>query len=619
MKNIPAGKIHVRSGELLRRENANRSYMMRLESADLLSNYYIEAGLSALYTDDVSAHTGWEHPSCQLRGHFLGHWLSAAAMRYAASGDMEIKARADFIVDELARCQAENGDGWAASIPEKYFHWIARGKNVWAPHYTVHKLFMGLVDMYLMAGSEKALKIAHDFAGWFHRWTMTFTRDQMDDILDFETGGMLEIWAEMYRITRDGMYLDLMERYYRGRLFDRLLAGEDPLTNMHANTTIPEIMGCVRAYEVTGEEKYRKIAEAYWKCAVTDRGTYATGGQTCGEIWTPKLEMRARLGEKNQEHCTVYNMMRLADALLRWTGESVYGDYIEKNLYNGIFAQAYWKGSFTHGARSDYPDHALLTYFLPLHGGARKGWAGEKDAFFCCHGTLVQANADLGRYIAYCDDNSVTFSQYFDSDVTAAIAGQEISLSLREDSLSGSVMTFSTNSASQTLSGETICRHLPGYALHRIAVKCAAPAQFTLKVRIPGWCAASAEVYVNDNPAEITMEKGFACISRLWNDGDTVQLILPRSLRAEALPDDPSTVAFCYGPITLAALCDEERTLYADDPAHPENMLRPDNEREWGSWKYTFRTTGQMHGLRLVPLMNVGYDGYSVYFPIEKK
>ncbi len=106
--------------------------------------------------------------------------------------------------------------------------------------------------------------------------------------------------------------------------------------------------------------------------AVTERGAYVTGGQTCGEIWTPMGKFSARLGDKNQEHCTVYNMMRVADFLFRVTGESKYMDYYELNLYNGIMAQAYWKGNFTHGQASEHPDSALLTYFLPLRSGAHR-------------------------------------------------------------------------------------------------------------------------------------------------------------------------------------------------------------------------------------------------------
>ena len=169
---------------------------------------------------------------------------------------------------------------------------------------------MGLVDVYKIMKLEKALDIADHLADWFHRWSGEYTREQFDDILDVETGGMLEVWADLLEITGKDKYKDLLNRYYRGRLFDPLLEGKDVLTNMHANTTIPEIMGCARAFEVTGEKKYLDIVKAYWKCAVTDRGIFVTGGQTQGEIWTPKMKFKARLGDKNQEHCTVYNMIR---------------------------------------------------------------------------------------------------------------------------------------------------------------------------------------------------------------------------------------------------------------------------------------------------------------------
>ena len=89
---------------------------------------------------------------------------------------------------------------------------------------------------------------------------------------------------------------------------------------------------------MTGDARWRAIVDAYWRCAVTEPGLFRTGGQTCGEIWTA-LRRPAHLSEKNQEHCTVFNMMRLADYLLRWTGDVAYADYWERNLINGILAQ----------------------------------------------------------------------------------------------------------------------------------------------------------------------------------------------------------------------------------------------------------------------------------------
>src|SRR5690606_9044218 len=101
--------VVISDGELLRREAENRAYLMSLSSDNLLFNYRLEAGRYSGRTIPDDAHGGWESPVCQMRGHFLGHWLSAAAIHYHKTGDMELKAKADSIVDELAKCQRDNG------------------------------------------------------------------------------------------------------------------------------------------------------------------------------------------------------------------------------------------------------------------------------------------------------------------------------------------------------------------------------------------------------------------------------------------------------------------------------------------------------------------------------
>ena len=393
--------VDLHDADLLQKREAARAYMLKLTSDNLLRPYRQEAGLWSEPGMPEGIHWGWESPTSQLRGHFLGHWLSAAAMSAAATGDREIRGKAEAVVDGLELCQQANGGEWLGSIPEKYLERIAAGSQVWAPHYTVHKTFMGLLDAYRHIGSAKALELAENWAKWFHRWTSAFSREKMDDILDFETGGMLEIWAELLGITGRTEYRELMDRYTRRKLFDLLLDGSDPLSNMHANTTIPEILGAARAWEVTGETRWLDIVKAYWELAAERLPRSATGGSTTGEIWVPEHRLPHRLGDKNQELCTVYNMMRLAEFLLRHTGETRYADYWERNLRNGVLAQGFWKGSLTHGAKADHPLSGLVSYFLPLRSGSVKLWASETEHFFCCHGSNVQANATHAGGIFY--------------------------------------------------------------------------------------------------------------------------------------------------------------------------------------------------------------------------
>lgn len=618
MKEIWGQNVTLRDGGLIRRGNANRAYMMRLNRENLLLNYYLEAGLFTAPFLPEGIHGGWESPTCQLRGHFTGHWLSAAALHYYATGDAEVKARADYIVDELEKCQRENGGQWAGSIPEKYLHWIAQGKSVWAPQYALHKTLMGLADMAEYAGSEQALRVAGNFARWFAQWADGFSREAFDDILDYETGGMLEIWAQLYEMTRDDLYPDLMARYYRGRFFDPLLQGQDVLTNMHANTTIPEVIGCARAYDVTGEPRWREIVEAYWEQAVCQRGSYATGGQTCGEIWTPKNELAARLGGKNQEYCTVYNMMRLAGFLFRWTGEARYAEYCELNLYNGIMAQSYWQGNPANGEVWDHPDHGLLTYFLPLAPGSVKNWASETQAFFCCHGTLVQSNAQLGRGIYYQDDDGLYVCQYLDSEASFTVRGQSVSLSQTRDTLAGSFHLESTSDAKQGVSATTtLVPHNPDAHIACFTFHAGDSVTFTLRLRVPEW-AEGWQLHLNGERIEPdSIQNGFALLHRVWSKADVLRFVLPMHIVAVPLPDEPAKVAFRYGPVLLAGRCGNEPRLYLKPEQTPADLLAHDNEREWASWKSTFRITGQPNGIQLAPLYEIGYEPYTVYFPTE--
>ena len=616
MKEIKGSNVKLFEGELLRREERNREYLMKLKNVHLLRNFQLEAGRYTGRGSDGTAMNGWEDPSCQLRGHFLGHWLSAAALRYQETGDREIRAKAEVIIDELALCQKDNGGRWACSIPEKYLNWLGVGKMVWAPQYTVHKLFMGLVDCYRILQYPTALEIADKLADWFYDWSGQYTREEFDNILDCETGGMLEVWADLLEITGDEKYRTLLSRYYRGRLFDPLLEGKDVLTNMHANTTIPEVLGCARAYEVTGEEKWLRIVESYWKCAVTDRGYYVTGGQTQGEIWTPRFKLKARLGDKNQEHCTVYNMIRLAEFLFRQTADPAYMHYIELNQQNGIMAQTYWQGIPVDGK----PGSGLLTYFLPMKAASRKDWAGEMDSFFCCHGTMVQANAAWNQRLLYQDADQLFVTQYVNSELRTQVGDIEVKIGVRQDYMNGSLMTSSENNARQTIGDvASVFANKPDFRKYVLTVSCDRETEFTLNLRIPFWIRKAAKVFVNGELSVETAETNrFVSLKRTWKRGDQVMLIFPIGLEFVTLPDDDSMGAFRYGPDVLAGITREERLLFleSDDPT---TELSVDTERQWGDFRTFYRTENQDPGINFVKLNEVGYEPYQIYFKVKRK
>ncbi|MDP3179219.1 MAG: glycoside hydrolase family 127 protein, partial [Spirochaetaceae bacterium] len=476
---FPPSDVQLLDAELLQKRESDRAYLLKLSSDNLLRPYRFEAGLWSQPGKPEDIHWGWESPSSQLRGHVLGHWLSAASLHAAATGDRELRGKAEAIVDGLELCQEANGGEWLGSIPEKYLELIAAGRRVWAPHYTIHKTFMGLVDAYRYIGSSKALELAESWAKWFYRWTSSFSKERMDEILDFETGGMLEIWAELLGFTGKSEYRALLDRYTRRKLFDRLLEGSDPLSNMHANTTIPEVLGAARAYEITGEARWLDIAKAYWELAAEKLPRWATGGGTTGEIWVPKDRLPHRLGETNQELCTVYNMMRLAEFLLRHTGEARYADYWERNLRNGVLAQGFWKGSLANGAKADHPLSGLVSYFLPLRPGSVKLWASETDDFFCCHGTNVQANATHTGGIFYKAGSALAICQLIESRLSWEREGELSTVEIRRVDLAGDIQRIDDVAPAHPAP--------PDRQVFEIHVSCPRPTEFPIVVRLPWW------------------------------------------------------------------------------------------------------------------------------------
>lgn len=615
MKEICGVNVKVREGELLRREKVNHEYLTELKNNYLLRNFQLEAGRYSGRGMDANAMGGWEDPTCQLRGHFLGHFLSACAFRYDATKDPELKAKCENIIKELSLCQKDNGGEWVCSIPEKYFEWLKTGKSVWAPQYTVHKLFMGLVDVYKYMGLKEAVEIADKLADWFVRWSFSVSKEQFDDILDTETGGMLEVWADLYEITKDEKYIKLIERYYRGRLFDPLLEDKDVLTNMHANTTIPEVLGCARVYEVLGETKYLDIVKSYWKCAVTDRGWFITRGQTQGEIWTPKYKLKARLGDKNQEHCTVYNMIRLAEFLFRMTEDPMYMHYIEYNVQNGIFAQTYYQGI---PLDKDQGGFGLLTYFLPMKAASRKDWAGKMDSFFCCHGTMVQANAAWNRRIFYSDAQELFVTMYWNCSCDTQIDNKNVHIDIAQDYMNGSLMSSSENNQRQTLTETaSVFANKPSFRKYVITFKCDSKVHIGLNLRIPDWINAPAKVWVNDKQVkETTDTSAFVRIERDFRDGDKITLTFPIGLRFETLPDDDSVGGFLYGPDVLAGITPDERVLKLDG-RKPEEELSADTERQWGDFRTFYKTENQDPGISFRKLNEVGYEPYQIYFKVK--
>lgn len=583
------GTVSLLPGLFQERRELNKAYLLRLKTRNLLQNHLLEAGVRI---DDPSEalHQGWEAPHYQLRGHFAGHWLSAVEHYAALDKDPMMAARGREAVKQLHQCQALNGGQWVASIPEEYFDILAEGRPIWSPQYTVHKTMMGLLDAYRYSGDAEALEVLEKSAQWFDDWSNRMIAEGRGDVVyGGECAGMLELWAELYGVTGKAVYLDLASRYANPDLFRELLAGKDVLSNGHANASIPWIQGAARLYEVTGDKRYREVVEQFWKLGVEERGMFATTGNNAGEFWIPPQQFGRFLGSRTQEHCTVYNMVRVAQYLLRWTGEARYADYIERALYNGILAQ-------------QNPHTGMIAYFLPMEPGSTKAWGTETQDFWCCHGTLVQAQAMYEDLIYYRSDSGVNVSQFIPSVAVLENSGQEIRIVQTVDPSGGQANFVAADGVSRFVV--------------KLAIEGKGGTPWALRVRQPAWAIGDAEVTIDGEPTKVKVAKdGFMEIERSWTD-ERVEVSFSKRLTREALPGDGRRFALLDGPVVLAALSGTEPVLSGGDSIVPRYEHVYLNGRDWQVEHYLARTLGG--SVKLKPLYEIADEAYSVYFSEEE-
>lgn len=596
LKPAEKGSVKILPGVFRERMDVNRQYLLELDANCLLQNFYLEAGiiLPGLQVVDnpetANLHWGWEAPTCQLRGHFLGHWISAAAKLIAADGEPELRVKLDKIVSELARCQELNGGEWVGSIPEKYFTRLIKNQYIWSPQYVMHKTIVGLSDAYIYAGNTQALDILSHLSDWYITWTEKAAETNPHAVYAGEEAGMLEVWAQLYQLTKDEKYLTLAKRYADAGLFRKLKEGKDSLTNCHANASIPFTHGAAKMYEITGDSDWLEVIKLFWKAAVTDRGMFSTTGMNAGEFWVPPHMQGHFLGSSDQEFCTVYNMVRTASYLLKYTGEAQYADYIERALYNGFLAQ--------QNAQTGMP-----AYFLPLGAGSRKKWGTRTRDFWCCHGTMVQAQTLYPELVWFTDGDKITAAQYIPSEFTAEMNGANVTVSQTTG------MKYYND---QAFFDEKDDGQMSRWLL-KFSVKCDKPARFTLSLRVPEW-AKGVELEVNGKNTAAPVKDGWLDITADWQN-DSVQVFFPSELRAETLPDMPELMSVVDGPIVLAGITGSDCGITGADKLNEQFM--PQMEHTYGTFPWrqnSWRTRNQPQSVMFRPLYEVTDEEYTVYF-----
>src|ERR1700685_2836110 len=396
---FPMKQVRLGDGPCKIAMEADRQYLHSLPPDRLLHTFRINAGIPST----AQPLGGWEAPDCELRGHYAGgHYLSACALMYASSGDDDLKNNANTVVAELGKCQAALKSGYLSAFPVEFFDRLRERQRVWAPFYTVHKIMAGLLDMYVYCGNEQALDMVQQMANWTAGYTGSLSYENMQRVLGTEFGGMGEKLLNLYAVTGKDYFLEVAQRFDKKQFFDPLAAHRDELKGLHVNTHIPQVIAAARLYELTGERRYRDIAEYFWDEVVSERSD-CTGGPSTRESWnTDPGRLSTELSTNTTECCCAYNMMKLTRHVFGWSPDAHLMDYYERTLFN-------------HRLGTINAEEGTLLSYLPLAPGYWKTFGKPFDAFWCCTGTGSEEYAKLTDTIYFHDDSAVYVNLFIPS------------------------------------------------------------------------------------------------------------------------------------------------------------------------------------------------------------
>ena len=529
---FPLGDVTLLDGPLKRARDLNIKTLLKYDNDRLLAPYLKEAGLEP----KAKSYPNWDG----LDGHVGGHYLTAMAIN-AATGSRECRERMDYWISELQRCADANaqnhpdwGHGYVGGVPGSARIWSAFKKGDFGPYsgswvafYNLHKMYAGLRDCWVYCGNEQARSLFLGFCDWAIDLTSQLTDAQLEQALHTEHGGMNEVLADAYAMTRDQKYLDVARRFSHKRLLHPLSQRQDCLDNMHANTQVPKVIGFERISELSGDETYHTAAAYFWDI-VTGERSLAFGGNSRREHFPSREACQDFVQDiDGPETCNTNNMLKLSEDLHRRNPEARYADFYELATFNHILS-------------SQHPEHGGYVYFTSARPRHYRVYSAPNEAMWCCVGTGMENHGKYGQFVyTHRADNL-----YVNLFVASELNWQERGIQLRQET------------------------QFPYAESSRLTVQ-KGKSQFTLHVRYPAWVKPGQFVVsVNGKPVTVvTGPSSYVAITRQWKKGDVVDIQFPMYNSVRYLPNLPQYVALMHGPIMLAMKTGTEdlRGLIADD------------------------------------------------------
>lgn len=608
LESFPLAAVRLLPGPFYQAQQTDKDYILALDPDRLLAPFQLAAGI----TPEAKRYPNWEDTG--LDGHIGGHYLSALAYMYAATGEQVLLDRLTYMVQHLAQCQQKLGTGYVGGIPggpamwQKIAHGDIRAGNFslndkWVPLYNLHKLFAGLRDAYQVAGLAQAKDVLMGLADWWMTMTADLTDEQLQTLLISEHGGMNEVLADVAAMTGEEKYLTMAVRLSHHIILEPLLQHHDVLTGLHANTQIPKVIGFEAIGRMRGDTSWQQAAAFFWQTVVENR-TVAIGGNSVREHFNPTDDFSSMItSNQGPETCNTYNMLRLTKDLFLVHPQRRYMDYYERALYNHILSSQHPEGGFV--------------YFTPMRPRHYRVYSQPQQSFWCCVGSGLENHGKYGEMIYAHTDKDLYINLFIASTLQWPAQGLQLEQNTQFPYNASSVIKLTLQKARA----------------------------FSIHIRYPAWVTAGTmTLTVNGKPQKLTIDpQGYITLHRRWKNGDVINITTPMHAELERLPADSTWGCFVYGPMVLAAATDttDLKGLHADAsrmghvadglwyPMEDAPMLVQPPNRSLAS---TLQPTGEAsltftlppneifpsryNHLKLIPFFTLHDARYMIYWPL---